>query len=193
MPTGYTEIIEKGCTFNEYVMRCARAFGWFVRMRDESLNVVIPDEFKPDEHHLREKGKAEARLAELMQMRTEDAACDARREFNKVVEAYRTYQIESRELEQKYSAMLTQVEKWNPPTKGHAELKQFMIDQIDLCKHGPSDSYPKPVLLTGEEWLTRQVSNATSDIEYHSQRYDKEVQFCADATEWVRVLRASLR
>lgn len=192
MPTGYTEIIEKGCTFREYAMRCARAFGWFVRMRDTSLDSPIPDEIKPEEYHLREKEVAEVRLAELMHTRTEDAAGDARREFNKAIETYRNYQIEARELEQKYATMLAQVEKWTPPTRDHASLKDFMIEQINLCKHGPSDYYPKPVLLTGEEWLTREVQSAQRDIDYHSQHYAKEVQFCADATVWLAELKSSL-
>ena len=40
MPTGYTAIIEDdpNCTFEQYLMRCARAFGATVTMRDDPLD-----------------------------------------------------------------------------------------------------------------------------------------------------------
>jgi len=39
MPTGYTNCIKDGVTFEQFVWKCARAMGALVMMRDEPSNV----------------------------------------------------------------------------------------------------------------------------------------------------------
>lgn len=67
MTTGYTSIIEDGCSFAEYVWRCARAMGANIRMRDDSLDTPVR-EYEVDPHH-QEQAEAAAKLvAELESM-----------------------------------------------------------------------------------------------------------------------------
>ena len=46
MPTVFTNDIEKGITFKQYAMQCARAFGACIEIRDEPLGKEIPSKFK---------------------------------------------------------------------------------------------------------------------------------------------------
>jgi hypothetical protein len=52
MPTGYTaKLMEEGQSFPEFAMRCARNFGALIMMRDESLDVPIPEQFEPSDYY----------------------------------------------------------------------------------------------------------------------------------------------
>ena len=52
MPTGYTAtLMEKGQTFQEFIMGCARAFGALIEMRDSPNDAPIPDKFEPSDYH----------------------------------------------------------------------------------------------------------------------------------------------
>lgn len=39
MPTGYTDAIKDGISFNQFILSCARAFGALITMRDEPSSV----------------------------------------------------------------------------------------------------------------------------------------------------------
>ena len=62
MPTGYTlELYDgKDITFEEFVLKCARAFGALINMRDEPRDAPIPERFEPSYYHLKELIKAKS-------------------------------------------------------------------------------------------------------------------------------------
>lgn len=94
MPTGYTYLIEKGCTFKEFVLGCSRAFGALISMRDSASDAEIPYEFKPSDYHLRELGEAKAKLKALPLMSTEEIDTARKARFNKVVASKEEYRQE---------------------------------------------------------------------------------------------------
>ena len=66
MPTGYTaELMEKGEPFNRFVMRCARAFGALIDLRDAQMDAPIPEKFEPSDYHVKALAKALAELERL--------------------------------------------------------------------------------------------------------------------------------
>lgn len=195
MPTGYTAAIADGIDFNTFAMRCARAMGATILMRDEPLDAEIPSAFAPstwNEERLRE---ASARMAELEAMTPEQAEQAALAAWQEA-EAMRQKRIaEIKELRAKYQAMLGRVDAWVPPTPDHEGLKTFMSQQIvDSLKFDCDLSYyePKP-RPDGATWLAQQKAKTASDIEYHATAGIEERQRTADRNAWIKALRESLR
>lgn len=72
MPTGYTSYIGQGCDFKTFAMKCARAFGACIDMRDSSLDAQIPDSFEPSRYHLKEKRAAERKFKKISKFKKSD-------------------------------------------------------------------------------------------------------------------------
>ena len=51
MPTGFTYKIKDGISFEEFIMRCTRAFSALVCMRASSIDSAIPKKFEPESYH----------------------------------------------------------------------------------------------------------------------------------------------
>lgn len=192
MPTGYTCVITENpeITFAQFALRCARAFGALIEMRDDPLDAAVPTEFEEDEWHLRELLKAEARARELEVMTLEQAS-----EQNDIahaghlkswLEAQKRYDEENA----LYRAMLSKVEAWTPPTKDHEGLKKFMAEQITVSMH--TYEWEKPTKGTPQEWLNQARERAARDVAYHAEHWKKERENVTQRTAWVRDLRASL-
>ena len=73
MPTGYTDAIKDGITFQQFAMNCARAFGACVTMRDDPSDKPIPERFEPSAWHKERLGDAYAALSELDKMGISEA------------------------------------------------------------------------------------------------------------------------
>jgi hypothetical protein len=130
MPTGYTECISKGVSFEKFVMTCARAFGACIEMRDDSLSVPIPEEFKPSTYHIDALATAQTELEHLSTVTIDGAEWRANVEYNHLVAERNEYIKKNVELLQKYNDMLFKVGAWQPPTPDHIELKKFMLQQL---------------------------------------------------------------
>lgn len=67
MPTGYTEAVQSGevTEFRDFALRCARAMGALIMMRDDPMDAPIPDEFKPSDWNRKQLDKARFRLADV--------------------------------------------------------------------------------------------------------------------------------
>lgn len=182
MPTGYTEIIERGCSFPQYLWRCVRAFGVApARIKQESFST----------YHTGERKKAEARLRELDSMTLKQAAHLERAEREADAERIRKWKRESEETRAKYAAMRVEVEAWDPPSEEHASLKKFMLDQIQIgC---PGDWVPdEPHPMTAKEWLAKQREKAAKDIAYHAEHERKDLERAREAQAWLEKLAASV-
>lgn len=196
MPTGYTAKLCDGKkqTFAEFALTCARAFGALVTMRDEGLEVPIPKKFEPSPYHSEQIAKAHERLGIAERMSAAEAEKAARVEYEVALADYTKARQENDAKRGRLRAMRHEAEEWAPPTPDHAGLKKFMLEQLDTTiKFDCNDDYPtRPVLKTGEEKRRSEVEKALADIAYHDAELAKERQRCAERTEWVRALRASL-
>lgn len=196
MPTGYTAAIGEGVTFNEFVMRCARAMGACITLRDEPVSVEIPEAFEPSTHNAEQLKDAEARLTELKAMKVMEADKAAKKEYAERVAQNEEAMKKNDSLRQKYEEMLRRVEAWQPPSTNHVGLKDFMIEQItqsvdfDCSNRYYIDNGPK--LTTGEQWLSAATNQALKDIDYHAREQSKERERANSRTVWVRRLRSSL-
>ena len=196
MPTGYTMDLYEGkeVTFEEFVMKCARAFGALISMKDKPLDAPIPDFLKPSDYHLRELVIAWQRLAEVESWDEEQAKREAERAYQEAVYERDKKIIEQASIRKRYEEMLARVRAWTPPTPDHEELKRFMIEQLEKsiefdCSHIPDE----PKRLSGAEYKQREIKKALSDIEYHKREYEEEIKRTHERNEWLKALRESLR
>lgn len=195
MPTGYTADIKDGISFETYAMNCARAFGALIDMRDAPSGAEIPERFEPSPYHMDQLEQAHARLADLKTMKPEDISAGALLDWMKKTIETADAVRERNDLKAKYEAMLDAVDKWQPPTSDHVEMKDFMRQQIvDSVKWDCDTSYyVKEKRPTDKEWLDRKMHKAKHDIAYHEKAYIEEVDRTEKRNKWMAALRESLK
>lgn len=196
MPTGYTAAVQEGIEFNDFVMRCARAMGALIMLRDEPADASIPERFEPCDWHVKKLAAAEENLAWLLQMPDSEAEREAKAEFEKEQEFNVRMIKQSNDIRAKYEAMLAQVQAWTPPTPDHEGFKEFMVKQLteSIDFDCNADFYEKeaPVLLTASDWKQQKIARAQRDIERHREEHSKEVERTEGRNNWLRALRESL-
>lgn len=196
MPTGYTAaLMEKGQTFQEFIMGCARAFGALVEMRDSPFDAPIPDKFEPSDYHTTQLDEARNKLATLKAMSLEDREAFGQAEKKADIESTKQWLEKNMAQNKRLDDMIAQVQAWNPPTNDHQGLKDFMLQQISISKHDVQyiktsldEATKKPVMA----YYVAAVSNAAGSIKYHTEGYAKEVERTNKRTEWVQQLRESI-
>jgi hypothetical protein len=197
MPTGYTDYIKDGITFQQFALRCARAFGACVEMRDSDMDEPIPDEFKPSDYHTNALKEANKNLAKYKSMTIEKATAESKIAYARELNERNIHMEENNKQIKLYEDMLVKVKKWIPPTPEHVELKEFMIKQIEgsIEFDGMGDYYKNnPVIkLTPEEWIRQGMKEVLEDIEYHTEELEKEIQRTNSRNNWIRNLRDSLK
>lgn len=196
MPTGYTFNVVDG-TITElkpFALQCARAFGALISMRDDPSDKPIPDEFKPSSYHTEQLELARQKLAELKAMSAEQIALAAK-VFAEQKEADNRRYYEERKAENaRIDAMVQKVLLWEPPSKDHVGIKDFMLEQLQTSRNNLSFSEKelgKP-RLTPTAWYNAAIDVATHDIEYHSKNQREEEERAASRTKWIKELKKSL-
>ena len=196
MPTGYTAAIEKGITFNQYAMSCARAFGACVLMRDEASDTPIPEDFKPSDWHKKELTKAKRELAKLVKTNITEATELALNEYEGEKKRVAKAIEKDRKLVANYNTMLEKVKAWQAPTPDHVEFKEFMASQIESSIEFDSmEVYyyeHSPKLLSGEGWLIQKKEEAIRNLHYHTREHNAEIVRIDNRNSWIKSLRDSL-
>lgn len=197
MPTGYTSEIANGISFEKFVLRCARAFGALVEMRDESMDAPIPKKFEPSDYHTKELQKAKEKLKRCRAMTMEQAREEADKEYEKNLAAHERAIKKMETLKAKYEDMLAKVRAWVPPSKDHQELKNFMEKQIEDsisfdCNLRYYEENP-PEKITGADWKKMRIENAQDNIAYHTKEQADETGRSVSRSKWVQQLRESLK
>lgn len=197
MPTGYTADVVDGkvTDFPTFALQCARAFGALIEMRDAPHNAPIPDEFKPSTYHVEALERARGELEALRLLTSDERRMAARAEYDDELERRRKSEANTAEVRERLTAMLEEVEAWEPPTLEHFELKTFMRQQLTetIKWDGRGLYHDSPLeLRTPEEWYAAQVAKIEREIEYHAREHAKEVERVNGRNAWVRALRESL-
>lgn len=195
MPTGYTATIKDGISFNTFIMGCARGMGACATMRDEPTGKEIPDKFEPSDYNQKRLLEAQADLSRYQKFETVMADLMARQEFDDEIKAHKRRIEEAYHLKKQYTEMLKKVCEWQPPTPDHDGLKEFMSQQINSsirfdCN---TDYYHKPVFLSGRDWLSKKISQALHDVEYHTKENQEECDRTDSRNTWLKQLRTSIR
>ena len=195
MPTGYTSPLydNKPITFPEFIMRCARAMGAYVMLKDEPLDSPDPGDWEP-QISWREQLLADAQ--ETLATASQWTPAEATEEANNVYEeAYRVWLEEGRkrlELLGRYEYMLGLVKGWEPPTEDHFGLKVFMEDQLEESIKFDCSTWDAPRRKTGAAHRLEVVRKATREIEYQTEEIEKEKERTESRNAWTRALKENV-
>lgn len=200
MPTGYTYLIEKDCTFKEYTLSCARAFGALIHMRDEPADapITIPDEDAlGGKYHLEELAKAKKLLSEWSDM-LPAIRIEKYKSYKEEKITYYMDQITANDLiEIKYDKMKKEVHAWVPPSEDHEGLKTFMLEQIETGRPKMSSYYQEELdkiyKLKYRTWEVDYLARLNRDIEYHSKDLKENKERNSNRAKWITELQSSLR
>ena len=196
MATGYTACVEDGVTFEEFVWKCARAFGANIMMRDDPQDAKIK-QYEPDSYHMDRIKEARSRLAELETMTIKQAEVLCKTEFSAAMVRWNEARDRMAALATKYNTMIGLVSAWVPPTKDHNGLKEFMLKQLadSLEWDCHSDEYQekqRPVLKPAGQWISKKIEETKRDITYHTTHYEAEVKSTNERNAWNNALHASV-
>lgn len=194
MASGYTYQVKSGeiQDFPTFALRCARAFGALIEMRDDPLDADIPEESPLREFYQSWLNDARAELQRLKDMSTDEIAAEVRAENDAAVRRWAEHQ-EKVEIERlRYEAMLEQVRSWVPPTPKHEELKTFMREQLEESIRFDCRPEPQPRAKTPEEWYMAMLQRAQCLVDNYARKAQEERELATERTQWVRDLRASL-
>jgi hypothetical protein len=196
MPTGYTsKLVSEGQSFPEFAMRCARNFGALIMMRDEPLDAPIPEQFEPCDYCEKRLAEARATKARLLAMTMQEAnEFGATKKSERITELKDWLDKDTQE-NTRLSEMERQVVAWQPPTKNHQGLKEFMLEQIETSMN--DTDYITDELMKAEETLSiefylKALDDAERDISYYEAEMVNERERTNSRNEWLRQLRDSL-
>jgi hypothetical protein len=191
MPTGYTYAIEEGCSFEEFVWGCARAFGACIMMRDDPADKPVPDEFQPSDYHSKAGTEAEKELERLGSLTKDEIEQAIKTEREEVIAENTRRALENDRKKARYKAMQERVKAWEPPSSDHVEMKKFMLQQIEISL--PEEPYQQPLPLCNPvKWLAEKKAKAQRDLAYHHKEYARELERTQGRNEWIRQLRVSI-
>lgn len=198
MPTGYTDQIKIDTPFAEWAMKCARAFGACILLRDDPLDTPIP-EFKADTKFYGDSiAKEQTRLAVLADMTEEQLAADLEKHNAEQRKRREEMTAESVETRKKYERMLGLVEQWTPPTPDHEGMKKFMREQITEsirfdCHDEDFQDKCYPLFVgTPAEWREKQMAKCHQSLAWDRQNRQEELERTRQRNAWVKALRDSL-
>jgi len=200
MPTGYTaKLCKEEQGFDEFVLRCARAFGALVTMREEPFDAEIPERFETSDYYDKQLEKAKAEYERVRKMSMATAKVQAETKLDTETDSAKKRIAETLEIRERLLRMRKKVEGWNPPTAEHVELRKFMLQQLDdTIKHDGDASYYYRKLdsnheVIPEEYIRDKLTELKRDIDYYREERQKEIDRINGRNEWIRQLRESIR
>lgn len=203
MPTGYTAGIEDGriTTGKDFLRLCTRAFGVAIDLKEEPLSAPTPRTIKPDTYFKDRLEKTRANLERYKTISFEDAKAEMIETHTDRVNMYKNLVEQSIKKNEQYAKIKAEVEAWFPPTDVHRNLKNFALEQIDMCIEKQEHI---------DEWL-QQANEKLDDsdeavegyiaeqIEYHcesvkraEENWKEELERVADRNSWMEEFLGSL-
>lgn len=200
MPTGYTADIKNGISFRKFALNCARNFGAAIALRDESSDVEITPENVKFGGNYYQKALTKAKLAKTKfdKLSQKQKRQLFKKETEKNINYCRQSDASMKAQKKSYLSMLEKVQKWNPPTKDHENMKNFMVSQIegsinfDCNTEYNNERIVSVVTQTYSEWLKSKKEKLIWDINYHEEQLAKENQRNDERSNWVKNLIDSL-
>jgi hypothetical protein len=192
VPTGYTSIVEDhdAVTFEQYLWRCARAFGAFIMQRDDGLDATVPLERVPAPYYETYARECRERLRAAEEMTLDGAALAMSAANEQTLRFHEEMETSRKKKCAQYDRMRAKVKAWEPPTPEHAALKKFMLEQLDT---GYPDYMRKPEepprpATDPEAWRAKEIEEAKANLARAEARVAEEIARCEEATAWIQAL-----
>jgi hypothetical protein len=198
MPTGYTAAVQDGAItdLRIFALRCARAFGPLISMRDDALDAPIPERLYPDITRDDEAiAYSTGRLAELEAMSVAECDAAAKKDYADRTDAWNQRRRTAEEHRSRYEAMLDKVRAWSPP-EAIEPLRDFMakqlLDSIRYDCERDTRFDPPPHMVAGEDWRAEGISAMRNNLAAATRYRDEEIARTAERNLWLDALRTSL-
>lgn len=196
MPTSYTQAILDGriTTLKQFASQCIRRFGAGFHLREnpdlDNMSLLTVDSYR------------DTKIAELHEFlkhisaTSDDELLKSHKDKLLQDKADNLASIETKNANAKLlNNMLSEVKSWNPPTYDHVQLKQFMLEQLNItiendCK---TEYNWKRISVIEEELLALDVSKIRTDmiddacasISYHKKMKYEEIERCDKTNQWI--------
>lgn len=192
MPTGYTAGIESGeiTDLKQFALVCARAFGYLIELRDEPLNKPLPEKLGHSNYYTQQIESDKKTIEELEGLSANDWQIRYYSMIEKQTNLHKKYLAELRDNKSKYESIKSQVLDWTPPTDEHNGLKDFMLEQIEMCVSDYEP--PPPVFKDIDTWKAETILSATKSLERSKKRFFEEEEKTKNKNDWLHALRLSL-
>ena len=201
MPTGYTAFIEDGEITNvkDFILLCTRAFGVALEIRDEPLSVPTPIEFKPAiKWETKKLNEFKTEMEHLLTISDEDFHNEITKRNNEELQKAKQRYEEQCQLNDIYTKMLEQVERWNPP-ENCEDLKAFVIEQLQISK--PDLTFYKDILDRAESKCTisdaehkkTMIAECSAYIVTFQNAIDRNIKKAEEKTKFMKDLIESLK
>lgn len=197
MPTGYTHGIEKGITFEDFALGCARAFGACIMQRDDASNEK-PKLREETSYYAEKLPEALAELGYLQSLDNKQKEEFGAQERDKEIARIQESLEKKRALESKYRDMLNKVSAWTPPTMDHVGLKEFMTKQIvdsinfDCDTKFYIEELQKAITKKPIDCYETAVKSAERNCIYYEEEAEKEQKRTEESNSWILDLYKSL-
>jgi len=188
--------MDQGCTFEEFILQCARAFGACIGTRDDPTDAPIPDKFEASDYHVKALKREKAEHTRLLNMAKPQQAAFGEAARASGVESSKKFSKNQEEANNRLESMEARVREWEPPTHEHYGLKKFMLEQIEISKHDLGGSRRDLKRLEEQaplEYWREAVGSSARSIAYHTEEMFKDGDRAKKRTEWVKQLRDSLK
>lgn len=198
MPTGYTNKVEEGQSFEDFVLGCARAFDACIHQRDDDGNdkPTKRDLGDPDYHE--NLLQARKRLDVLQNMTTQEQIAHGESLREKELEHFRNILQKTRDRLNRYVDMQAKVETWAPPTAKHQNLKEFMLQQLrdsirfdcntEFCVKAIESLKNQSVI----EAYNAAVAREECNVKFYQEHYEESIQRARESNAWIEDLYKSL-
>jgi predicted DNA-binding protein YlxM (UPF0122 family) len=119
MPTGYTAPLYEGkeISFEEFMLRCSRAMMPTILLRDRDSDVLPTEEnVVESDFYAKRLVEAQTEYARLHDLSLEEIASEHQAELEETSRRNAETVADCEAKRERYEAMLTQAEAWEPPT-----------------------------------------------------------------------------
>lgn len=193
MHTGYVHPVADGTIsdLRTFALRCARAMGACIMMRDEPMDKEPPKQFEPHlDYHTERLEAAEKRLAELSTMTPEQREEAAEADWRRRVESQRKYDEEDDTEYARIKAMHEGVSAWKGAPEG---LREFMLEQLGMSLERGAKHYDLlGKKLSTREWYDDAFKRAVEDVGRAHENIARERALTDSRNAWLAQLWASL-
>lgn len=204
MPTGYTAFIEDGdiTTGKEFLLLCLRNFGIAIDVRDEPLTVPAPTHFKPCVYTQNRYIAAIEHLKEVKNISFDVAKQQMTKEHRDRVDFAKQALAKMTKINERYKKVRDQVLAWVPPTPEHMGIREFALEQIDMCINTDSafDYYQKIIETpfddsdqAVQQYIQKQIEFCEDDVSRAQEAWDEEIKRTNQKNEFMQLFLESLK
>jgi hypothetical protein len=188
MPTEYTkELMEKGQSFSEFIITCAKAFNIFKSDPFEKI--------RPRDYYIKELKEIKKRLNQLRKLTEREKYSFGQFKRSERIRELRKWISRHQIGNNRLLEMKKQVDDWIALTEKDQELKKFMLKQIDFSKNDLDHTqkmFNEAKIKTPIEFYNNEVFKLESDFKFYMRKNDEEIKRIEDQDNWFNDLRMSI-